>query len=154
VDVSSVLMASAQTFTVLPENWPAGVQNAKVNLRNDILQWPRRNDLGWSPGQAESSLGKNFVQTLTDTLWYIDGNHHAIITHSRGIHICFQQFSGYNVPEKHKKRKRQVESMKQVKILELSESLFSLAACSIMKSKRWLSIMEGVLHLADDSLRK
>lgn len=90
---------------------------------------------------------------MTDAMWYIDGNHHGLKMHGRGVPVCFQQFCGYNTPEKRKKRKRNADSMKNEKIQELYEALFTVSACSYMKAKCWKSIFEGVLHLAD-SLRK
>jgi len=43
----------------------------------------------------------NFVNTLVDILWYLDGHHDTLIKQSCPIPSCFANFVGYNKLELH-----------------------------------------------------
>ena len=65
---------------------------------------------------------------------------------------CFHSFQGYNKPESRKKSKRDEHNLKCENLLILSNSLFTLAGSSYMKTAQWKAMYEAVLHLAN-SLR-
>ena len=65
----------------------------------------------------------------------------------------FKQFEGYNIPEKHKKRKKSLGNLKKEDIVTYSAQLFTMAACSYMKKTKWVGIKESILRLAEN-LRK
>ena len=61
------------------------------------------------------------MKVLTDLLWHIDGHHVTFSDQSCAIPLVFANFSGYNVPERSKHRKRKM-SFNPLKAL--SHSLF------------------------------
>ena len=71
----SVLMKNARTKSrSLPPQFSEQRHPQNSKLKNDILQWLESKGLGWSP-DAVQSLGCTFVNTIADTMWYIDQNH-------------------------------------------------------------------------------
>ena len=46
-------------------------------MNNSIIDFLEKNDLGWDRVSVELS-GTNFVATLADCLWYLDGSHHTL----------------------------------------------------------------------------
>ena len=66
-------------------------------LRNDVIG--QLSDLGlkWSGGKV-SSAGETLVRSLTNCLWYIDGQHEVF---AKGVlrSQCFRRYTGYNRPE-------------------------------------------------------
>ena len=75
------------------------------------MRWLHRNNLGWS-SDIVNSTGSSFVMALTDCLWYIDGGHTAVMeSRSCKVPLEFAQFTGYNIPEKSKHRKREAGNL-------------------------------------------
>ena len=146
----TILMQGARNRTVLPDKW--NNTNAKFKLKNDIIDWLAKNELGWEVESAKR-VGQMFVNTLGDALWYIDGNAKTLRDRSLGIPTQLEQFQGYKEPEKHKHRITTVDSMKADSLLTHSTALFNLTASSYMKLNRWKSVREMLLRLADN-LRK
>ena len=53
-----------------------------------------------------AGVGETFVTTLDDTSWYVDSHHHVLKNRSNKIPESLEPFTGYNVPEVSKRRKR------------------------------------------------
>ena len=99
VDAFEILLQGARDKTFLPENWNA--TNAKLSLKNVIIDWLAKNKLGWEAVLAKH-VGLTFVSTLADAIWYVDGNEKTLADRSLGIPTQLHQFQGYKQPEKHK----------------------------------------------------
>ena len=126
-------------------------------LKNRIIELLKTNKAGFYPDSVDT-LGKEFVNVLGNTLWYIDGHHH--IFNNRGacpIPSFFAPFSGFNIPELSKHRKRVINNLKAELLENHSSDLFKIACHPYMKTTKatnpWFLIKENVLRLAD-SLRK
>ena len=102
---------SAQTALRLPQPPLAesAARSKKQMLKKDILDWLQKNNLGWQSGCLEA--GSNFVNGLTDCLWYLDGQHSTLDDRACHIPPEFRHFQGYNQPEKSGHRKRTAESV-------------------------------------------
>ena len=85
----TILMQGARNRTVLPDKWNNA--NAKSKLKNDIIDWLAKNELGWEVESAKR-VGQMFVNTLGDALWYIDGNAKTLRDRSLGIPTQLEQF--------------------------------------------------------------
>jgi len=147
--VFTVLMAGARkeaNSSCLPESFSMAQYPRKNKLKNDILIWLEQNSLGWT-------FGITFVNTVGDALWYIDRNHEALRKRGCSVPIVFQQFSGYRVPENHKKQKLDETSLRSDGIRAPSAALYNLALSSYMKKDTWKSVYAAVLALAH-SLQK
>eukprot|EP00117_Sycon_ciliatum_P025894 scpid75942/ scgid21385/ len=144
----ALMMASVNATSSLPPKWTP-VTSKKVVLKNDLIDFLSKNSLGWDHAHAESS-GINFVGTLADALWYVDGNHHTLASRGCAVPAMFSHFTGYNKPEDRKKRKRDHTNILRCDLESLSASLFFLAGCSYMKHQSWKSVREAVLKMADN----
>ncbi len=104
VNAFQILMRSQRTLQS-GEHYPNQVQERtkKDKLLNDLLlkakeQWLNRNEV--------HTFGVRLLKTIRDVLWYIDESYHLFSQRSTGIPQIFHTFTGYNVPEKSKHRKR------------------------------------------------
>ena len=79
--------------------------NRKLDLKNDILSWLGSNKLGWTADEADEQ-GHNFVNTLADVLWAIDGHEKTLQDRGCGVPDMMNHLKGYNKLEltKHKKQ--------------------------------------------------
>ena len=66
-DVFTMLMQASKNRDFLPQQQE--VRNNKVRLRNDIIEYLKNNRVGWSNDDV-GSLGSQFVDSLTECLWY------------------------------------------------------------------------------------
>lgn len=82
-------------------------------------------ELSWRGTDADG-LGRKFVSSLADCLWYIDGRKHVFEKQGCKLPDFVSSFDGYNQPELSKHRKRATENMCSATILSL---LHYLAAC-------------------------
>ena len=93
-----VLMNSA-TEKVLPVKIsPAGRSGglkATERLYNDLLEYLGHLKVGWSRDCVET-IGKRFVSSLRDTLWYLDGQHSKFAERGLALPIRLSRFDGYN----------------------------------------------------------
>jgi len=112
------------------------VRNQKDKLYNDIIQMLNDEKLKF-PASSVSSSGKNFVKTLSDLLWYIDGHQGTITKQGFPIPNCFLKFEGYNVPEMAKHRKRQHTNLSVDVLNSLSSSLFLNLQASFWAALPW-----------------
>ena len=74
------------------------------------------------PAVEVASAGKNFVKTIVECLWYVDGHHEKLKKQSAPDY--FGRFTGYNLPELSKHRKRQHANLSASILKSLSLSLF------------------------------
>lgn len=149
-DAFALMMQSSRLSNSLPRRWQT--PNRKLELKNDLIEFLKRNKLGWTASYAQQ-CGELFVNTLADILWYIDGNHQTLA--DRGHEVCaqFAAFTNYNQPENRKKKKIDHTKLQAAELLAHSSALFCLAGNSYMKRHPWTAVREAVLHLADN-LRK
>lgn len=68
-DAATVLMQSSRTCNALPQKWQVVLPNRKLDLKNDIIDFLKRNNLGWSATHAQQ-CGKLFVNVLAEVLWH------------------------------------------------------------------------------------
>ena len=93
------MMASSREKK-LPERYDeaSASSNGKLKLSNVIIDLLQNNNLGNS-SDCVYHLGKELV--LTYAFWYIDGHYKTL-----GVPDFFHCFQNFNIPEKHKHRKR------------------------------------------------
>ena len=100
------IMMEAQRNLSRSNQLPAQVtaRNNKDQLFNDIVAFFEKK--GWKWNDGGNSHGKSFIAMLQEVMWYIDGHHETLEARSCSIPSEFKSFTGYNVPEKSKHRKR------------------------------------------------
>ena len=138
-------MKASKIADHLPPTY-AGTTN-KIKMKNDILDMLKKYKVGWTAVNAPS-LGTQFINTVAECLWLLDGNHHTLESRGYAIPKIFQVFSDYNKPETHKHKRRHAESLSVSLLTEQSVSLLNLTEMSFMKSKAWALIRESLLQLA------
>ena len=72
------MMATQRNNKNLPPAFPENKPNRKIQLKNDILKWLERNELN----------------TLTETLWNLDGHAETLKSWGCGIPGMFEGFTG------------------------------------------------------------
>lgn len=142
-----VLMANASQKDCVPDKLNG--TNGNARLYNDIIDWLVCNKLGWQK-QSVPTVGKEFVTILCDVLWYIDGHHVTLKDRGNAVPGMFAKFQGYNMPEKHKHRKREGSNLKSSVLLEKSSALFRMCGSTYLKGA---TVASHWLRLADN-LRK
>ena len=101
--VFQVLMASqARRSTQTLPSSSAQPYNKKEELHNSRIIFMRTETLSWMPSEVACGIADNVVKTLTDVLWYIDGQHSKLSERSCVVPVAFSQFTEYNKPEKSK----------------------------------------------------
>ena len=53
VNLFTLMMATQRNNKKLPATFPELKPNHKIQLKNDILKWLEKNELGWSPDACE-----------------------------------------------------------------------------------------------------
>lgn len=119
----TLMMATQRNNKNLPPLFPQIKPNQKIQLKNDILNWLERNELGWSSDACEQQ-GNQFINTLTESLWNLDGHAETLNSRGCGIPAMFEGFTGYNIPDKSKHRKRSHTNLEYQKLVELSQGMF------------------------------
>ena len=74
-------------------------QNNKIRLYNKVLQLLEKAGLGFT--QQNMDNGINFIQCITNSLWYIDPFLDKMYDRSCHLPMLFEHFSGYNDPNRH-----------------------------------------------------
>ena len=103
VDAFTILMSASKKANHLPEKHPNVTKN-KLKLHHDVIDWLAEQSVGFLSTNKES-LGKTFVNTLVDALWYIDGNGGTLESCACHIPDALQHLKDYRCPMKTKKRK-------------------------------------------------
>ena len=147
-----LLMASSRQTASLPSKWEIKTPNKKLEMKNYVIDFLENNKLGWDPSHAQQ-CGTAFVNTLVDSLWYIDDSHKTHSNRGYPFPAMFDAFEGYNKPEARKKRKRSHENLTASELEVHSSALFSVAGSSYMKHQNWRSVREAVLRFAENFRR-
>jgi hypothetical protein len=106
----TLMMAAQRQQTLLPTRFEVLKPNCKLDLKNDILSWFEKNELGWT-ADAVADQGWNFVKCLADVLWAVDGHEKTLQDIGCGVPEMFKHLKGYNKPELTKHRKRQHDNL-------------------------------------------
>ena len=143
-----VLMCSARLLQApsLP-NRISEVTNRKHKLYSDIITYLEERQLMWKKEEV-TGVGETLVKTLVDTMWYIDGHHHVLKNRSNKIPESLEQFTGYNVPEVSKHRKRTLQNLSECTLRQLSNRLFTCLQATHWERSGWESLKSVIQALA------
>ena len=145
VDAVTVLLQAARDKTFLPKKW--NPSNAKLKLKNSIIDWLSGKKLGWEASLANQT-GLVFVNTVGDALWYINRKDKTLSDRCMGVPQELRQFMNYKQPEKYKHRKIDCDSLNESELQSHSLGLFTLVSSSYMKTKRWKCVCDALSSLA------
>ena len=141
-----VLMYSQrqQLLPTLPSCVP--VRTKKDKLFNDFVGYLKDDEV-FFPGTEVNSYGINFVKTMVDCLWYLDGHYDKLKKQSCPVPELCLTFTGYNTPELSKHRKRQSSNMSASTLNSLTSSLFRILQASFWSKTcfKWLHDQTQVL---------
>ena len=144
-----VLMASQarQSTQTLPSSF-AQPRNKKEELHNSLINFLRTESLSWTPSEVACGVADNAVKTLTDVLWYINGQHSKLSERSCVVPVVFSQFTEYNKPEKSKHRKREIVSLSADVLASHCQRIFSNLQSAFWDRPGWRSFKKEVELLA------
>ena len=131
------VMRQAQQALAQPKTPSKTIErNNKDKLFNALVDYLEEHGLFWRADEVDS-FGVNFVKSLCEVLWYIDGHHDTL--HGRGCSIptCFVTFQGFNVPERSKHRKRSLTNLSADVLEALASKLFCILQSSYFHRERW-----------------
>lgn len=112
------------SITRLPSKLIKDNMARKDMLFNDVIDYLQERGLAWGSSKADV-VGKKFVSSLVNCLWYIDGRIHVFTKQGFKLPDLVTCFVGYNKPEASKHRKRTVENVCQLYVY--IQLLFSVA---------------------------
>ena len=144
----ALLMSSARSMATpgLPSRRVE--RTAKDRLYNNILKFLEVRNLKFS-SDAKAS-GEKLVQSLTDTLWYIDGHHHLLSERSTApVPSVFEQFQSYNKPEQSKHRKRSQINLSSVTLEHHARTLATCLQAMYWDAPSWKQFKTEVAQLAE-----
>ena len=123
-------------------------RSQKECLKKDILTMLEERGLGWTTFSLPS-IGENFVNTLTNTLWYLDGHFRAL--EGRFCHVPddFKAFEGYNKPEKSKHRRKDITNLSAATLDSYSTTLNQLILHPCFDQEKWKHMKKSVEDLAE-----
>lgn len=123
VNAFDIMMNSARQIVSksLPDISP-NPTNRKQELRNSFIQFLKEKGLCWFSSEVLASL--SLVRTVVDILWLIDGHHDVFNSRSYPIPSLFSHFTGFNMPELSKHRKRAISNMSYHSLKLNSDALF------------------------------
>ena len=127
-------------------------RNKKDKLYNAVVENVKHHGLQWRSDEVES-IDVNFVKSLTEVLWYIDGHHDSFSSRGHQIPSYFSEFQGFNVPELSKHRKRATCNMSAATLEALAQKLFRLLQASYFMRDGW-GIMKAECENLAHSLQK
>ena len=143
-DVFRKMMQNAKDQQNLPE---IGEEKNKTRLQNDIIKYLNVNKVGWAKDSV-GTLGLQFVDYLTDCLWYIDGSHATLESRSFGVPAELSHFQHYNKPESHRHKRKCEAMLTKEGTSKHNIALLGLTVKSYMKSNQWQAIRAVILKLA------
>lgn len=123
-------------------------RSKKMALKRDVIQWLTKKKVGWS-SDIVTTVGLGFVNTLTNSLWYVDGHHHTIESRACQFPVEFKEFQGYNKPEVTKHRRRDAENMCTGMLDSYSVMLNRYLIQPWFSLTAWKPLKDSVLQLAD-----
>ena len=92
VNAFTILMSASKTKSSFPAKYDITQPNAKLKLKNDMIDWRlSENKLGWENAHTET-IGRTFVNTLAEVLWYVDGNFQTCLIVDVVFLRCFAHF--------------------------------------------------------------
>ena len=112
-DAFSVLMSNQRQLSLPSLPASLAVRTKKDQLYNDFLGVLREENALFPAAEVDSS-GKNFVKTIVECLWYVDGHHEKLKKQSAPIPDYYTRFTGYNRPQLSKHRKQQSTNLSSV----------------------------------------
>ena len=123
------------------------VRTKKDQLYNDVIAFLEKNRWEWTTGGE--SYGKEFVQGLHETLWYLDGHHQIFADRSHPIPSLFKGFIGYNTPELSKHRKRSHTNMSSDALKSHACCLKAFLLSPWIKKPVWDTLRKGIEELTE-----
>ena len=144
----SVIMATQQQLFTAHYPNELVVKNKHDQLFNDILTFLKSRKCEWMSDEVHSGIATNSILSLRNALWYVDGSHSTLNERSCEVPDIFSQFSGYNIPEASKHRKRSPSSLSREDLLALSQKLFSILHHQIWMRVNWIELKSPVTVLA------
>ena len=141
-----VLMAAAhaRSSKVLPEK----IEKCKDEPFNSIVEWLKEENLTWKSSEVDSGTATNTVSTLQCVLWYIDGHHKNLADRSCSVPSIFSKFTGYNLPERSKHRRRSIQSFSREILRSHSQRLFGNLQNQFWLRNGWITFRREVELLA------
>ena len=119
----------------------------KQKLRNDCIAFLTELELFLLGGEISES-GEALIKALVDAFWRIDGQHDAFRERNLTIPTCFQGFSGYNVPERAKHRKRERSNLSSQQLQVCADALFGCLQGVYWEQTGWSELRTDVEVLA------
>ena len=143
-DVAVAVTSIDERFSLLlPE--PVRERNRKDVLYNRIILFFNSSSMGLA--LEEMSLAKKLLVTLRDIFWYIDGHYHVFDRVKRPIPSIFNSFTGFNVPELSKHRKRQTTNISADQLREYALELSQLLLENYWERDNWRNIKPHFVDL-------
>jgi hypothetical protein len=108
----TIMMQNAyRTQLHLPTFSQSGKANRKQTLRSDLVNWIHLHNGGWSTQSFANTQGKQFINNLTETIWYIDMcNYEKLKERSYHIPELFHEFFGRADPESYKQSRKSFDA--------------------------------------------
>ena len=127
----------------LPE--PVRERNRKDVLYNHIISFFNSFSVGLTP--EEMPLAKKLLVTVRDIFWYIDGHHHVFERVNKPIPSVFQAFTGFNIPELSKHRKRQTRNISADQLRDYALDVSQLLLENYWERNNWRNIKPHFVDL-------
>ena len=89
----ALMMVVEKDRSKLPEMLKA--TDKKKEVKNKIHDLLSTNHVGWSRDMV-GTLGPQFINTLGECMWYIDGHHHTLNERACGVPVELSHLAGYN----------------------------------------------------------
>jgi len=100
-----------QTQLHLPIFLQSEKSNRKQKLRNDLVDWIQCYGGGWSTQSYANTQGKQFIISLTETIWYIDiRNHQKLEKWNYHIPELFLEFFDRANPKSYKQSQKSFDA--------------------------------------------
>ncbi|PKB93803.1 hypothetical protein RhiirA5_507835 [Rhizophagus irregularis] len=137
------------SFTILMQNerksqlyFPIISQSNKINrkqtLRNDLVNWIQNHGGEWSTQSYADTRGKEFIISLTETIWYIDmRNHKKFEERSYYIPDLFLEFFDRANPESYK-QSRKLFDANELNLHCQALAPYSTSSWMLMTNFNWL----------------
>ena len=126
-------------------------KNKKQKLRNDFISFLSKKNIKWHADEVASS-GEAFIKAVVDALWEIDGHHDVFKARSFSIPPAFHPFTGYNLPELSKHRKRSRQNMSSTSLRLCSNALFACLQGVYWDRQCWKDLKQNFEGLATSLL--
>ena len=137
-----------ETLPSLPEHMV--VNNKKDQLHNDILCFLKNKGVSFRGKTEASTSGKQFVKTLVNVLWYVDGHQHKLKAFSEhhsqvpSFPDALEAFSNYNDVIRKKKSTR----LDQNSLSIHAHLLFGCLSEVWMERSEWKEVRDITFNLA------